>query len=58
MSLRDYFAARALPALIERGGTYGNEAYIYNELSRQAYAVADAMLAEKWIGRRARGTNE
>lgn len=40
MSLRDYFAAKAMAALIEDGG-YGSR---NNDLAKGAYLVADAML--------------
>lgn len=40
MSLRDYFAAKAMAALIEDGG-YGSR---NNDLAKGAYSVADAML--------------
>ena len=42
MSLRDYFAAKALPGLIAEPG----DAHI-DELARDAYRFADAMLAER-----------
>ena len=37
MSLRDYFAARAMQALIDNDG-------LFSEIPTQAYAIADAML--------------
>ena len=37
MSLRDYFAARAMQALIDNDG-------LFSEIPTQAYAMADAML--------------
>lgn len=40
MTLRDYFAAKAMAALIEDGG-YGSR---NNDLAKGAYSVADAML--------------
>lgn len=40
MTLRDYFAAQALPALIADGG-------LNSYLARDAYAIADAMLRER-----------
>lgn len=53
MSLRDYFAAKAIPALIDArrpfagggaaGSGYGSPAMT----AREAYAIADAMLAER-----------
>ena len=37
MTLRDYFAARAMQALIDNDG-------LFSEIPTQAYAMADAML--------------
>ena len=37
MSLRDYFAAKAMQALIDNDG-------LFSEIPTQAYALADAML--------------
>lgn len=37
MGLRDYFAARAMQALIDNDG-------LFSEIPTQAYALADAML--------------
>jgi hypothetical protein len=37
MSLRDYFAAQAMQALIDNDG-------LFSEIPTQAYALADAML--------------
>ena len=37
MTLRDYFAARAMQALIDNDG-------LFSEIPTQAYALADAML--------------
>ncbi len=45
MSLRDYFAAAALPALIRRFGIMDEPANAV--AAEQAYQVADAMLAER-----------
>lgn len=42
-TLRDYFAASAIPALVARG-LFG-----YAELARHAYAMADALLAEREV---------
>lgn len=49
MSLRDYFAAAALPSIISdhRYGQAGNEAACAYEISRYAGLIADAMLAER-----------
>ena len=40
MTLRDYFAAKAMQAIISLGLDYSE----YEEYSLQAYAVADAMM--------------
>ena len=37
MTLRDYFAAKAMQALIDNDG-------LFSEIPTQAYAVADAMM--------------
>jgi len=37
MTLRDYFAARAMQALIDNDG-------LFSEIPTQAYALADAMM--------------
>jgi hypothetical protein len=42
MSLRDYFAAKALPALIEQNGL--GECYSPAYSAKEAYEYADAML--------------
>jgi hypothetical protein len=42
-TLRDYFAACAIPALIARG-MYG-----YTDLAMHAYAMADALLAAREV---------
>jgi hypothetical protein len=54
MSLRDYFAARALPLLIEiasksgRDGDPGiNVVDAAEQITRRAYFIADAMLAQR-----------
>lgn len=44
MSLRDYFAANAMQALIER---YGYERSEADNLAECSYDVADSMLAER-----------
>ena len=57
MSLRDYFAAAALPALIARdaGMTKGNSSFERRpELARIAYELADAMLEERQKDRQER----
>ena len=40
MTLRDYFAAKAMQALIDNDG-------LFSEIPTQAYALADAMLAAR-----------
>lgn len=42
MSLRDYFAAAALPAL-----SHGKSGLENHDVAQAAYALADAMLAER-----------
>ncbi|TXE56394.1 hypothetical protein FOT58_21175 [Serratia nematodiphila] len=48
MSLRDYFAAKAMQAIVRRydGHSFGGglESPQYKELSDDAYCIADAML--------------
>jgi hypothetical protein len=43
MTLRDYFAARALPALIADG-------VLSNHVGKAAYGIADAMIAARTNG--------
>lgn len=45
MSLRDYFAAAALPGLMAPTFSYTLE--VRKHTARQAYEIADAMLAER-----------
>lgn len=40
MTLRDYFAARAMQALIDNDG-------LFSEIPTQAYELADAMMKER-----------
>ena len=40
MTLRDYFAAKAMQALIDNDG-------LFSEIPTQAYAIADAMMKER-----------
>ena len=53
MSLRDYFAAHALPAMVaivNRSSTLhpdATPAEVYAKAAEHAYAMADAMLAER-----------
>ena len=42
MTLRDYFAARAMQALIDNDG-------LFSEISTQAYELADAMLEARQL---------
>ena len=44
MSLRDYFAGQALGRSLRKRGDSGVD---YEELARRAYALADAMIAER-----------
>ena len=52
MTLRDYFAAKAMAALLSRSGPYGEDqkpicredVFTVDELAEYAYAQADAML--------------
>ncbi len=46
MSIRDYFAAKALVALLG-ASEYRNNPYAHAEITRQAFQVADAMIAER-----------
>ena len=48
MSLRDYFAARALPGLLAT--LTDDHAISATATARQAYEIADAMLAEREKG--------
>lgn len=45
MTMRDYFAAAALPAIIE--GTMPHSLHLPREAAQLAYAQADAMLQER-----------
>jgi len=42
MDLRDYFAAKAMQALIDNDG-------LFSEISTQAYEIADAMLKAREV---------
>ena len=42
MTLRDYFAAKAMQALIDNDG-------LFSEIPTQAYALADAMLKARGV---------
>ncbi len=46
MSLRDYFAAKALPAEIAASVADGSP-WNYDEVARDCYVAADAMLRER-----------
>lgn len=45
MTLRDYFAARAMQTMIDNYLEYGYDGYA--DLANDAYTIADAMLAER-----------
>lgn len=45
MLLRDYFAAKALIAIIGQGDTFTNDEH--SDVARLAYGYADAMLEER-----------
>ena len=47
MTLRDYFAAKALPAITAGGTTGWAGKSDATTLAERAYAIADAMLAER-----------
>lgn len=52
MSLRDYFAAKALPEAIDherdlRASMIQPEAFRYDRVAEAAYVMADAMLRER-----------
>lgn len=50
MTLRDYFAAKAMQAILNQGGALGAVSKTGNAqdvCARMAYAFADAMLAER-----------
>lgn len=47
MSLRDYFAAKALPGLMGRSWSPLTGDDLVNQWAVSAYAMADAMLAER-----------
>ena len=46
MDLRDYFAGLVMQALVSQSPP----AKAYRELSKEAYAIADAMIAERYEG--------
>ena len=50
MTLRDYFAAKAMQSIVSGGLTVTNEIYFesaFKEVSRTAYSIADAMLKQR-----------
>lgn len=49
MDLRDYFAAKAMQALVSKEGRYGfhNNQEDFEDLPMYAYSMADAMLKER-----------
>lgn len=42
MTLRDYFASKAMQSMVQRDGS----AYLYT-ISQEAYKIADAMIEER-----------
>ena len=47
MTLRDYFAAKAMHALIGAHGSSWMDGFDCQEIARGAYGMANAMLAER-----------
>lgn len=47
MSLRDYFAAKALPAVIEAGSKQKSVPVNHEIVAQTCYAIADAMIEER-----------
>lgn len=48
MSLRDYFAAKAMQGLLAMPGSIGGEQeLVYSAFAQAAYKYADAMIAER-----------
>tara|TARA_S200002703_G_scaffold150548_1_gene149024 strand:- start:374 stop:628 length:255 start_codon:yes stop_codon:yes gene_type:complete len=49
MTLRDYFAAKAIPAIIEtcKGDTISDMSAIDDYFAHRAYLIADAMLKQR-----------
>ncbi|MBA1234752.1 hypothetical protein G7Z98_09315 [Pseudomonas stutzeri] len=45
MTLRDYFAAKALPILMEHHGD--RLPYVHKDVAEESYRIADAMLAAR-----------
>jgi len=46
MTLRDYFAAKAMPFMLQFDNVDGKTA-TFEEIARESYQLADAMLAER-----------
>jgi len=46
MTLRDYFAAKAMQAMVN-SGTYETGGWDQRDIAIQSYQMADAMLAER-----------
>ena len=46
LTVRDYFAAKAMQALVGEGYAYNDDEY-WPDISRCSYAMADAMLRER-----------
>ena len=46
MTLRDYFAAKAMQSMVQRDGS----AYLYT-ISQESYKIADAMIEEREHGK-------
>jgi hypothetical protein len=47
MDLRDYFAAKAMQALVARGPSFHSSEEVAKEFAAKAYIIADAMLVER-----------
>lgn len=45
MSLRDYFAAKVLPTIVQ--ADWNTDRYQWSQVASMAYDIADAMLAER-----------
>lgn len=44
MSLRDFFAAKAMLGIVSASGEYGGVDYVESSVAKSAYLLADAML--------------
>lgn len=47
MTLRDYFAAKALPQILANPAFFIDNPGIYSDYAESAYAIADAMLGAR-----------